>query len=242
MRTKACYRFVVLLVLTCSLLFGNVLNGGFEDAGGSLAEWTVFGTVQASAGNDYPPQINPDAGSTAARIISGAIGVADLETDLGLQSGDLGMIADGDAPTVGSAISQTINVLAGQYLTFRWNYASSESFPFNDYSFFGYALNGGGSGVFRLSSADELPPFGQDDSVKVSGWQTGSYLFAESGQYTIFFGSLDAGDTIIPSDLWIDSVGLGDGAAIPEPSALVLSGLGLLGVLALRKRLPLVSR
>lgn len=234
-------RLFALLVVTGSLMFGGVLNGGFET--GDLTSWTVLGTAEASSGNDYPPQVNPFGGTFAARITSGALAVDDLEIALGLAPGDLESVAESGSPTVGSVIVQTgVTVIAGQVLTFRWNYLSEESEEFNDYSFFGFALSGGASQVFRLSSAAELPALEPEDDYKTSGWQTVTFQFTQSGTYALFFGSLDVDDELFPSDLWIDNVGLNGETAIPEPSALLLSGLGLLGFWVVRKRYPVGVR
>lgn len=243
MRMKSVYRLAGLLAASCSLLLASVVNGGFET--GDLTSWSVQGSAEVSTGVDYPPTVNPDAGSFAARIISGSIPAGDLETFLGLGAGALTSIAGGGQPTVGSAILQEgVEVLAGEQLTFRWNFATpeGEETTYNDFSFFGFSLLGQPAQVFLLSNANSLPPLGPDDSLRISGWQSGSYSFTQSGTYTIFFGSFDLEDGALQSELWVDNVGLSDGSPIPEPSALLLTGLGLVGLLAARKRLQTASK
>ncbi|GGA04420.1 hypothetical protein CYANOKiyG1_16810 [Okeania sp. KiyG1] len=66
-----------------------------------------------------------------------------------------------------------------------------------------------------------------------TGYQSFSHTFSESGTYTLGFGVVDAGDTVVDSGLLIDNVEL---TSVPEPGLIFgLSLIGALGATSLKR-------
>lgn len=109
--------------------------------------------------------------------------------------------------------------------SFEWNFTSGDSFPFNDYSFISLSNNV----PVRLADV-----FSTGDSPASTGWST--YTFARSYSGKITFGVANDIDENTASRLVLRN--LTAMAPVPEPETylLHLSGLGLLGAVARRRR------
>jgi len=103
---------------------GQLLNPDFET--GNFTNWQTSGNcaVMGTFGAG-PNAIAPDSGSFQAVLLSqpGSTVAAPLETFLGLAPGAIAALdpVSFGGPTQGSAIKQTITVVAGSTLTIRYN-------------------------------------------------------------------------------------------------------------------------
>ena len=192
------------------------LNGSFESG---LSDWETSGDVsaQTSAFGETPASGQNQALLTNVNSAGGNVTIANLETFLGLGSGVLDAVAPGTA-TAGSAIRQTVNVAAGQELTFQYNFVTNESTPdatYNDFSFFTVA--GPDTAEALLLADTSASGFGTSGSTykESTGYQEFSYSFAQSGVFTIGFGVSDSQDTSYDSALLIDAVSAGESSNTP---------------------------
>lgn len=227
-----------LAVNTGAVHAAPIVNGGFE---AGLTGWTatplsdvsVVGTVQGYA---------PAQGALQA-LISNSAGVdsADLASFLGLPVPTL--LDSGGTAYEGSAIKRTLDVQAGDTLSFSWAFLTAEievsGFPpLPDFGFLlidqqlsilATALDPG----LQALSPDPGPPallggpylFGTPRS-------TFTHTFASAGTHTIAFGVVDIDDYISDSALLIDAVDL---QSVPEPTTMVLFGTGA-AIAAVRRR------
>jgi hypothetical protein len=160
-----------------------------------------------------------------------AVGTVDgVEVFVGLPIGSI----DPDAPNglmayEGSAARQTFSAAAGDTLSFRWNFGTSDGFE--DYAF--VIVDGQ---LSRLAGpVDAILP-GTLGNAFQTGEQTFSLGLSAAGSHTVSFGVVDVGDYNLTSTLAVSNVQV---TAVPEPTGLVLlvAGLGVLGGV-LRRRTP----
>jgi len=225
----------LLLMLACAVSAplsakAAVINGGFET--GTLAGWTVAGSGQATTSSiGVTPTVGTFQGyiettgnfTATAPVVVASLGVSGPAI-IGLGAG---------TPTNGSGISQDVTVLAGDTLTFDWNFLTDEldqTPTYNDFGFFSvagatYLLASRNSSIYNIVS----PPAGFDGQT---GWATGSYTFPAAGTYKIGFGVFNVGDAGHNSVLLLDDVSI----PTPEPSTFVLLAIGLSSGLLLRRR------
>jgi len=148
-------------------------------------------------------------------ITTGAGSVSDsaLETFGGFYAGAL----DAEMGTnviEGSAIKSTIEVEAGDTLSFDWVWDTDDYLPFNDFAFVGLSL---------LGIEDILA------SVAISGdygTTSGSYSWTAgaAGVLTYVIGVVDVGDSAVTSYLNVSKL-----SPVPVPAAALLFGSALLG-------------
>lgn len=233
------------LILAGSLLVvpnasrANLVNGSFESG---LNGWSSLGDVSTvtSAIGVTPPEGSLQAFlTTSSRIgdshnfsgIDAAL-AADLATFLGVAAADLG------ASYEGSALSQTFTITESGLLSFRYNFLTTEGGA-NDFAV--VILNGvitqlaAGADATNPSLVELDPIFG--DPASETGYQNLSLVLPTAGTYTLAFAVFDANDEFIPSALLVDDVrATFNGNVIPEPSTVLLAGLGGVILLASRRR------
>jgi hypothetical protein len=223
---------ILLLLAMCGLAAplsssAAVVNGDFET--GNLAGWTLVGSGKATgSGIGVAPTegvfqgyIETTGNFTAlAPAVVASLGVPGSAI-IGLGAG---------APTNGTGISQDVTVLAGDTLTFDWNFLTdelNEAATYNDFGFFSisgsaFLLASRNSSIYNTVS----PPAGFDGQT---GWATQTYTFPAAGTYKIGFGVFNVGDSGHNSVLLLDAISI----PVPEPTSIVLLAAGMsFGLLA----------
>lgn len=203
-----------------------ITNGGFET--GAIGPWRSTGVVSVASGS--VSNIAPAEGSFQAVIsgFPGTVSQAAMETFLGLAPGALNSINTVGGPPEGSAMAQTFDLAAGDWVEFSW------AFVPNGQVAAGANLD---SLFYTLHLVSDTP-----NSVvvltnnAVSGSPIGYQVYNTgpvpvSGQYILGFGIFN--NATIGGN--IDPIALID-AVIPEPSAMVGVGLGALALLIARRR------
>lgn len=215
----------------------TIINGSFE---AGLAGWTPVGDVATAsaaigsgpaAGSGQAVLTNALDGDDAPSLnVSGAapeLAGGALEAAIGLAVGDLdGLTGAFDVAFEGSALLQSFTAAAGQTLRFDWNFLTGDDAS-ADFAF--VAIDGI---VMRL--ADSLSatlvasatPFARE-----TGYATFSHQFVLGGLHTLILGVVDSNDSAVSSALLADAVTL-----VPEPELPAMLGLGLLSLLAARRR------
>jgi len=209
----------------------TVINGNFET--GNFSSWRTIGDnrIETAALGTGPIEGTFQALlTTGASASGGAVEQVDLEEFINLPSGLLDNLGNGDV-TEGSAIKQTFTANAGDILTFNWNFLTNEgtgSF-FNDFAFF--SVN-----PFSLELADTNSPFFTSSSAgfnQETGFQTISIGIAQTGTYTLAFGVVDVGDTVVDSALIVDNVqvipSFSTGIGFNSGTDVVLNSTGFIG-------------
>lgn len=201
------------------------INGGFETG---FTGWTTIGntSIKTAEFDSGPTQGTYEALVTNS---SSSISAPDLETFLGLETGSLNELGNGNT-TNGSAIKQTFTANAGDVVTFDWNFVTNEEpeTVFNDFAF--VSLNSSSTLASTLSSS--LVPFSA--FTQQTGFQASSFTIPTSGTYTLGLGVSNVTDTTGDSGLLVDNVSL---KPVPEPSAVLGTlVLGAFGACSLLKR------
>jgi hypothetical protein len=218
-----------------------VTNGSFENG---LSGWETLGDVApfqafaidglaqallTTASVDFQDDAPAAAGEfNWSGIPAAEVGMPDgIEDFVGLAIGALDPDPDNFvAAYEGSAMRQSFSVNVGDTLYFDWVLASVD-FANPDYAF--AVIDGQ---FTRLGDTGDLVNF--DNGIGFTAPATFSHTFALGGEITLAFGVVDVLDFNGSSALLVDNVRI---APVPEPEtwAMLLAGLGLLGLVARRK-------
>ena len=217
-----------------------VLNGSFET--GNFTGWETLG--QPSIQTSTYDESSPTAGTSQALLSTFCPARVNnrckqdgnfLELSNFLNVNVLNLTALGDV-FEGSALKTTLNVNAGDVLTFDWNFLTDsmngdERGLYNDFAF--VTISGT---VYKL--ADTFSPFvgilTDTNFENQTGYKTFSYSFTSAGTYILGVGVVDVGDGSSDSGLLVDNVVLSSPppptsyptpTGVPEPAS-------ILGVLA----------
>jgi hypothetical protein len=260
-------RITTLTILT-SLVFplsakAAISNGGFESA---FSNWETIGSTQITTstfgvepvkGNNQAflstafeevigldENFNPIIGGSAVPAIF-ISNFPNLEEFLNISSflsdNSLDDIATA-APIEGSAIKQSFTAVAGQTLSFYWDFLTNESvgqaavddltYPdFNDFAFVSIQSS---EQSLLLSFADTISQFQNSTTSfnQETGFKKFSYKIPTSGEYILGLGVVDVGDGERISGLLID-----EAQVVPESNhQLSLLLLGVLGTASIFKR------
>lgn len=234
-----------------------IVNGGFE-AFPDFTGWTTIGDTTIQDQNfKAPPE-----GTVQAFMTNGgtSVSAASLESFLNLTAGTL----SGAGVTNGSAIKQTVNVTAGQIITFKFDFATNEA-PASIGNDFGFVtVSNNNLGILADVNSPSVPTNPLEGlnsfATRETGYQSYTIQFNASGSYTLGFGVANRFDTIITSGLLVDDVvqasgppagvanliinnaggpinGGGGGVTVPLPAAVFIFPLGAAVAGAAGKRL-----
>jgi len=216
--------------------FSQALTTGWETMGDVAKSFGSVVMTTASLGDDdYPELAGTFNASGNPAIDFAAIDLAAAANALGIDVSGMTpeelaeFEADAAAVSEGSFLMQSFSYSAGQTLSFDWNFYTNESSPnFNDSAF--VVIDGELTELASVADAATASlPF---------AWSTGkqhfSHTFTTSGSGVLAFGVVDQGDYNNTSALWLDNV-----TVVPEPEtyALMLAGLGLVGMMARRRKI-----
>ncbi|WP_412478529.1 retention module-containing protein [Azonexus sp. IMCC34839] len=192
-------------------------------------EGGVFGSVReegmslVSGDSGDLSEGNRDGSSSSyIQLASSAAGTqGSIESLLGVVSGGLsGIAAEGsgyDDATNGSAIQTTLNVNAGDVVTFSWSFNADDYSPYNDFAF--VTING---------EPVQLADIAQVGSYNETPWQTYSFVVSAGGVLNLGFGVMNTGDSGVNSYLLLSDLAI-NGSPVANGFEPGLSGWNVLG-------------
>lgn len=240
-------RVVIVSLSSLSSLYGArlchaaVINGSFET--GDFSGYSTIGDTsiqKANFGTDLVEGDNHALLSTtsvdgALFNISGidSVPISNLEPFLGLASGSLSSLGNGDAINA-SAIKQTFTAQAGETVSFRYNFLTDEDKASPNFNDFAFAVlepsTTNQPSIIKL--ADTFSSFNPSSFFRQeTGYKTFSTLIPTSGIFTLGLGVVNVSDNGNPSGLLVDEIRSTIAAPkpVPEPSYT----LGLLAFISL---------
>ena len=98
-------------------------------------------------------------------------------------------------PTDGAALQTSLNLHAGDVVTFQWDFTTDDYLPYKDFAF--ASVNGA---AFLLSDIQSTGSYGS------TGWHTFSYTATADGTYNIGAGVMNDKDQAVMSYLAVDNI------------------------------------
>lgn len=199
-------------VVSANSLYAGLPNGGFET--GNFSNWETSGRTFIETTDTYG--INPKEGKYQARLDtvyprpngvsdSGETGnFAEILEFISVEGDPLLGLGNGEV-FEGSAIKTTLTAVAGDILSFEWNFlsnANSQEF-FNDFAFVAISDN-----VKGLANTFSVLVPSESVFINETGFKLFSYQFPDAGSYTLGIGVVDVGDGAEDSGLLVDGVAL----------------------------------
>ena len=226
------------IAVTASALCGltaqaDIVNGGFET--GNTSGWSTLGNVGAATSVNFGVgTVNPYSGSYSALLNTNNISAGTLAAQMGISEGTLEASNGGINATNGSLLYQTVAATAGNSFQFNWNFVENDYVPFDDWAFYAISYNGNPAVVTKFAS---LATVGPGSGTTIAGWQTLNVNIGTSGNYTFYFGVVNALDQILDSYLFVDGVTSAAPGVPDSGSTVALLGLVLVGFAAIRRKL-----
>jgi subtilisin family serine protease len=188
----------------------SLVNQGFEN--GDFTGWETIGDTSIRTSSFG---VTPSQGVSQAFMTNGlgaTVSSSNLEAFLNLTPGALNNLGNGNA-SEGSAIKRTFTAVAGDTLTFDWNFLTNEATPSstsNDFAF--YTVSSNPTAVTAVELGDTTSPnFVNSPAinyVQQTGYRSVSINIAQTGTYTLGLGVVDATDNIVNSALIVDNLAL----------------------------------
>jgi VCBS repeat-containing protein len=162
---------------------------GFES--GTFNGWNVLGSAEVVTEHDA---FLPANGNYFAVLNGNGASAASMESFLGLSPGKLNSLGNG-AATSGSVIKTTVNLSAGDVLSFDWAFQAHDYLPFDDFSF----LVTGAGQILELADVKNTGNYG------FSGWHNFKYTANANTVFELGIGATNVLDNALDSHLLIDN-------------------------------------
>jgi len=214
----------------CSVKAAPVFDG-FD---GDLASWNPAGDVaiQNLGGNNRVVLTTSLSSEGDDAVDAGLLNVSGsdplsggglLEAAAGLAAGALDVDVVNQA-TEGSVLWRTFTVNAGDVLSFDWQLMTRDE-AFGGAGGLDYAFLTINGVLVTLGTASDANVAGTAPYLYQTGLTRYEHVFTGSGNVTVAFGVTDVGDYSATTSLILDNV-----TVVPEPSAILLMGMGALGL------------
>lgn len=200
--------FLALFLLTLNAKAAIPPNGSFET--GNLTGWTTNDSSKVAVVTSYNV-------STAGSFWTGPTAF----TTVNPTDGNYFAVITAGSPDT-TLTSSLFSVGVGDLVNFDWAFSSEDYMDFNDFG--QYAINFITGNT--IISAGILSMVSQVGDYGYTGWQTFSFESPLAGIMKLQFASVNVGDNLLSSKLLIDNVHVGDKATVPEPTTILMIGLG----------------
>ncbi|MBD2502147.1 hypothetical protein [Anabaena azotica] len=214
-------RYSTLIAITSALIslptafitapaYAGLRNGSFET--GDFTGWNTTGNTSIQTAN-FGSQ--PTQGNFQALVSTTADGVTatpgELEDFLGVEPFSLDNI---NGPIFsGSAIKQEFSAVAGQTLTFSWNFLTNEASQSSNFNGFAFV---------KINSTEKIADTfstlipSNTTFVSETGYRTFSYTIPTTGNYSLDIGVATVGDAFGGFGILVDNATL-----VPESGSII---------------------
>ncbi len=191
----------------------GLLNGGFET--GDFTGWTTNNGLSKVVSSKVVSTAGTPSGPTAFTTMTPTEGKF------------FALLPAGNKAT--TIFSDAFDVKVGDKISFDWFFSAEDFKPWNDFASYSLELLVANT----IISADILSMVDTVGNYGLTGWNKFSYVSPLDGDMSLKFWSVNTKDNKLNSLLGVDNVSV---TAVPEPSALVILGLGFLAFGISRKK------